>query len=1104
MFHFRRTFEEETTQLQELNKRLIQYLSRVKQLEQENAFLISEINAVRRETTSKWENQHMAELRELRRTLDRLSLEKFKAEMERQKLWRELKMIQALRLQESGERNDINGELKTSEKQLQEAQKANGALESRLLQLQNECECLEDARKREIAQFRDQVHSGALPVFIQKPPDPPEISMEEFDKYARTLSETWRETFEVYCKRIADIEESLRLDEVKLENLQKEKMQYTSEVKKLNNEVKKQNQLRVHLEEQLRNMQASFPKELNQYRVIIEELEEKCRMLANAISKKLKDHQDLMQIKMGLSLEVATYRALLEGENTDEYMWTDHRAAEPFRKIDIQMPPYPYTPKGASMSRQDGRKWKPSNISFDNKYIEQTSHMKVSSGDTRIVPITFYDVGQHNSPSQKDHPRAPQASTSVVKGVLNTKENVHAQNKIIEERTAMNNKSQHSIDSVISQQAGLKVRSKLGTLATEDSKSVRVTSPSTVSKVLHVSDEKWGTTHVKVEKTNLEKESDLDTVSMTQGKSRAGDQIVGSTDNTAVTEDCLAGNKIESQVSNSGSQFAKKSTVREPYVEHRPLATEENVLESMSVEEIIEKVVKPAGLDTTVTCHVEKSEEEDGRLRTEIILQSKVEDDLDVSDESVLEEFLSKKVKNIALEDIKGTPTGSMIENLLSFGLQGEKDLKNKSVNIEIVEEPVDSQHNEEYEITETSQFNQPSSLFFAIEELTNVDERSRHSDDHFEENRAPVTPGGEYENIRSVQVTESSRDLGAALFSQDQETEYFVSTPDDISESDDVPLSLYGHYEALDDLSDERYYQDGGLINRIFKKDGHCKALPKTTYVRDEHIFPRDSFQDCIIEEEVHVSPTVQESLLEFLRKDDMDPKEYLQGTLGQLQGTISGTVKDELALFTKTDQEASGNLAVDIRKVQQAEDSGTVTIVAELNISQNLEDSGLLEEQGEDFEAKLLSALHSCNPGVQQIINSRSEVTISKENGERLDGKVAGEDQEQHLTPEEPTNQINKTEKHIKLGPSEKSFIFQMDVSDVKPAVSSGSSGEARSSQGLRVQKDNSHEVKEDIYSYVEKANPPVNQEEAPSLEGHVNEKRIATVYLESQEDN
>lgn len=41
---------------------------------------------------------------------------------------------------------------------------------------------------------------------------------------------------------------------------------------------------------------------------IIEELEYERRMLSNTISERLKDHQDLLQVKMGLALEVAAYR----------------------------------------------------------------------------------------------------------------------------------------------------------------------------------------------------------------------------------------------------------------------------------------------------------------------------------------------------------------------------------------------------------------------------------------------------------------------------------------------------------------------------------------------------------------------------------------------------------------------------------------------------------------------------------------------------------------------------------------------------------------------------------------------------------------------------
>lgn len=41
---------------------------------------------------------------------------------------------------------------------------------------------------------------------------------------------------------------------------------------------------------------------------IIEELEYERRMLSSNISDKVKDHQDLLQVKMGLALEVAAYR----------------------------------------------------------------------------------------------------------------------------------------------------------------------------------------------------------------------------------------------------------------------------------------------------------------------------------------------------------------------------------------------------------------------------------------------------------------------------------------------------------------------------------------------------------------------------------------------------------------------------------------------------------------------------------------------------------------------------------------------------------------------------------------------------------------------------
>lgn len=60
----------------------------------------------------------------------------------------------------------------------------------------------------------------------------------------------------------------------------------------------------------LRNIECSFT--VIRYclcpQVLIEQLEEERRELSIAIAEKLEDHQELMQVKIGLSMEVATYR----------------------------------------------------------------------------------------------------------------------------------------------------------------------------------------------------------------------------------------------------------------------------------------------------------------------------------------------------------------------------------------------------------------------------------------------------------------------------------------------------------------------------------------------------------------------------------------------------------------------------------------------------------------------------------------------------------------------------------------------------------------------------------------------------------------------------
>uniref|UniRef100_A0A3Q3F4N7 Uncharacterized protein n=1 Tax=Labrus bergylta TaxID=56723 RepID=A0A3Q3F4N7_9LABR len=509
-----------------------------------------------------------------------------------------------------------------------------------------------------------------------------------------------------------------------------------------------------------------------------------------------------------------------------------------------------------------------------------------------------------------------------------------------------------------------------------------------------------------------------------------------------------------------GDEFKNKGYVIGP--------SEKKMLDSVTVEEIIEKVMKPAGLeasvcssgDSKVKYHVEKTEQEDGTTKTQIVLESKVEEELDFSEDSTLEELLSQGVKKVSLKDIEDTTTGSMIKNLLS-GLQGSGDLQNKSVNVEIIEEPVESYSDEELEaeLKSRSTFYEPTSTYFQIEELENVPQSVQFQRNEGDTMKTSKTDTDHWKG-GSVQVQEVSKE--SEYFSHGREPdEYFVSTPDEnLSESEEgVGITSYGHYGIVDDLSDERYYQDEDVPPKRVTVEQSDKHKLKS----GEDSFIKESFPECIIEEEVRVSPIVQESMLEFLREESLEPKEQLKGALEKLQSSVSGPLREELALLTKYSSESPQNVA--IKKVQQSTDNGTMTIVAELNVSQTLEDSGLLDEGDDLSDEQIMATLRSSNLGLEKVLQGGAvagySFRVSKEEDVKYedDFEFEGESASQ------------STEEQFELGPSEKSFPFQMDVQ--------GSHAETTSKQGLQ----------SDIIE------TPVKVSQ---------EKRVATLYLESPTDD
>ena len=267
MLPFKRTFEGEKQHLQQLNGRLAQYLCRTKQLEQDNAHLVSEINKLRQAKTGGWEPRYKAEMRDLRGMLGQLSMEKSQAELEREKLWRELQMVQGLCSEQTEVCRDISGDLKGCEKELHLAHQTNSGLQQRLFQLESQCKSMEEAHRQEKERLRRQVDSRVVPILTQTYRGPPVASVEEVQEYTRGLSEGWMETFDMYQQKVEEMEQSIRADQAKLGDLQREKMLYAAEMDKLRTEAEKKGHAQLRLEEQLMHMREKIHVDSGEYQV---------------------------------------------------------------------------------------------------------------------------------------------------------------------------------------------------------------------------------------------------------------------------------------------------------------------------------------------------------------------------------------------------------------------------------------------------------------------------------------------------------------------------------------------------------------------------------------------------------------------------------------------------------------------------------------------------------------------------------------------------------------------------------------------------------------------------------------------------------------------
>ncbi|XP_016144689.1 nestin-like [Sinocyclocheilus grahami] len=307
-------FQEEKYQMLELNQRLESYLGHVKLLEEENKLLRENILTLK--SSREPPGQHKAQeeaLSQARRMLGDAWRKKDCVELEVANLMEDIEVVSFQRQKAKNAQADAQRKLMESRKELEEERRAQIWLREKVGQLEKDL-LLQMQVHRENMETLQASLKQTKQVLMAPQPNQTTSIPDLGQEYSHRAAQAWQEATNNYQRLVGRLEESLNQAKANMAKIHQEKRENQHRVQHLAKELESTKTKRQMLEENVVQQREEHKQELQHLQAQVDALELEKDSLGQQIDSLMVDRQNLLQVKMSLGLEVATYRALLDSE----------------------------------------------------------------------------------------------------------------------------------------------------------------------------------------------------------------------------------------------------------------------------------------------------------------------------------------------------------------------------------------------------------------------------------------------------------------------------------------------------------------------------------------------------------------------------------------------------------------------------------------------------------------------------------------------------------------------------------------------------------------------------------------------------------------------